>query len=183
MTSNINTGTSQTSQQIQHTKISHATTQAMQQKPSTTINFYERYQPYYEFTNFWDQHPIMLDGKLWPTVEHYFQAQKFIGSNQYLQETIRLLATPRDVFTAANGKNGTYKNQIRSDWNSVSKDIMRKAIQAKFRQHQDLAKILKHTGSSTLVEHTANDSFWGDGGNGSGQNWLGKILMEVRATL
>lgn len=30
------------------------------------------------------------------------------------------------------------------------------------------------------MEHTANDSYWGDGGDGSGKNMLGRILMEIR---
>ena len=36
------------------------------------------------------------------------------------------------------------------------------------------------TGTRELVEHTANDSYWGDGGDGTGQNKLGKLLMQVR---
>jgi len=34
-----------------------------------------------------------------------------------------------------------------------------------------------------LIEHTKKDSYWGDGGNGSGKNKLGKILMKVRYEL
>jgi predicted NAD-dependent protein-ADP-ribosyltransferase YbiA (DUF1768 family) len=39
------------------------------------------------------------------------------------------------------------------------------------------------TGDADLIEHTATDAYWGDGGDGSGRNMLGKILMEVRARL
>ena len=34
-----------------------------------------------------------------------------------------------------------------------------------------------------LIEHTKNDSYWADGGDGSGLNKLGKILMKVREKL
>ena len=34
-----------------------------------------------------------------------------------------------------------------------------------------------------IVEHTKNDAYWGDGGDGSGRNMLGRILMEVRRRL
>ena len=34
-----------------------------------------------------------------------------------------------------------------------------------------------------LVEHTGRDCLWGDGGDGSGLNTLGKILMRVRERL
>jgi hypothetical protein len=33
------------------------------------------------------------------------------------------------------------------------------------------------------VEHTTNDRYWGDGGDGSGKNRLGALLMELRAEL
>jgi N-glycosidase YbiA len=31
------------------------------------------------------------------------------------------------------------------------------------------------------VEHTRNDAYWGDGGDGTGKNRLGQLLMELRA--
>jgi predicted NAD-dependent protein-ADP-ribosyltransferase YbiA (DUF1768 family) len=33
------------------------------------------------------------------------------------------------------------------------------------------------------VEHTKNDAYWGDGGDGIGKNRLGQILMAVREEL
>ena len=47
-------------------------------------------------------------------------------------------------------------------------------------QHDDLKAILLGTGDAKLVEHTENDTYWGDGGDGSGKNRLGQILMQVR---
>jgi len=60
---------------------------------------------------------------------------------------------------------------------------MRKAVRAKFEQHADLAALLRATDDAPIVEHTTNDTFCGDGGDGSGENMLGRILMEVRAEL
>jgi len=34
-----------------------------------------------------------------------------------------------------------------------------------------------------LIEHTKNDSYWADGGDGSGKNRLGQLLMELRNQL
>ena len=50
------------------------------------INFYHLDEPYGEFTNF-ARFPIRLEEKTWPTSEHYFQAQKFAGTQQ--EEAIR----------------------------------------------------------------------------------------------
>ena len=60
---------------------------------------------------------------------------------------------------------------------------MRKVVLAKFTQHADLRAILLGTGDALLVEHTENDSYWADGGDGSGLNRLGQILMSVREEL
>ena len=75
------------------------------------------------------------------------------------------------------------KKKLRRDWESVKVGIMRQAVRAKFTQHEDLKQLLLATGESKLVEHTENDDYWGDGGDGSGKNMLGRILMEIRKEL
>lgn len=62
-------------------------------------------------------------------------------------------------------------------------DVMKKALNAKFTQHNFLKRKLVDTGSRTLVERSPYDSFWGDGGDGSGLNHLGSLLMELRSKL
>jgi ribA/ribD-fused uncharacterized protein len=54
---------------------------------------------------------------------------------------------------------------------------MREALLLKFTQNENLRQLLLQTGHSKLIEHTKNDKFWADGGNGSGQNKLGILLM------
>ena len=75
------------------------------------------------------------------------------------------------------------KQTLRRDWESVKVGMMRAAVQAKFTQHADLRALLLSTGDAKLVEHTENDDYWGDGGDGSGKNMLGMILMDVRDEL
>ena len=75
------------------------------------------------------------------------------------------------------------KRPLRRDWEVVKDDIMREALRAKFTQHEDLRIILLETDDAELVEHTKNDSYWADGGDGSGLNMLGKLLMELRDEL
>lgn len=75
------------------------------------------------------------------------------------------------------------KHALRRDWASVRLDIMAKALYAKFTQHEDLKALLLSTGESSLVEHTAQDDFWGDGGDGRGENWLGRLLMSLHDNL
>lgn len=140
------------------------------------IRFYSLNDQYGEFSNF-APYPIRLDKKLWPTSEHYFQAQKFQGMAN--REEIREISSPMEAARMGRSR----KKPLRKDWESVRVQIMRKAVLAKFTQHKDLQVLLLSTGDVRLVEHTANDSYWGDGGDGSGKNMLGRILMEVREQL
>lgn len=119
----------------------------------------------------------MLKGKRWPTTEHYFQAQKFAGEPD--EEEVRLARTPR----IAAGMGRDRKRPLRRDWEAVKERVMLDALRAKFTRHEDLREILLGTGAAMLVEHTANDSYWGDGGDGSGKNRLGFLLMQVRDEL
>ena len=73
------------------------------------------------------------------------------------------------------------KKKLRREWESVKVAVMTEAVRAKFTQHDELRTILLATGDAKLVEHTANDDYWGDGGDGSGKNMLGQVLMRVRA--
>jgi len=57
---------------------------------------------------------------------------------------------------------------------------MREALYAKFTQHSDLTEKLLSTGNLKLIEHTKNDRYWGDAGDGTGVNMLGQLLMETR---
>jgi N-glycosidase YbiA len=142
----------------------------------TQILFYATDKPYGEFSNF-SRHTITLDGFLWPTSEHYFQAQKFAGTPH--EGELRQQPTP--MLAAQMGRRRDLP--FRPDWEAVKDEIMMTALRAKFIQHPELRELLLSTGDAELVEHTKNDSYWADGGNGSGRNRLGELLMELRAEL
>ena len=140
------------------------------------IRFYRSGDAYGCFSNF-SRHPVTLKGKTWPTSEHYFQAQKFPGTEH--EEEIRNASGPGEA-----ARMGRQRSRpLRPDWEQVKDDIMREVVLAKFTQHDDLRRALLDTGDAELIEHTANDAYWADGGDGSGKNMLGKILMEVREQL
>ncbi len=137
------------------------------------IQFYKVHDSYGFLSNF-APYPIFLDNQVWKTVEHYFQASKF--EDEFTKLKIRQMNSPMDA--ATEGRNG--KNALREDWDYIKEDIMREAVLAKFLQHPKLRKKLILTGNSILIEHTKNDSYWADGGDGTGKNRLGIILMEIR---
>jgi ribA/ribD-fused uncharacterized protein len=145
-------------------------------KNTQQILFYRQNDPFGEFSNF-SAHPFELKGKVWPTSEHYFQAQKFAGSEH--EESVRLAPSPS--ISARLGRSRALP--LRADWEVVKDDVMREALRAKFAQHPKLKSLLLATGNAELIEHTEKDRYWGDGGDGSGKNRLGQLLMELRTQL
>jgi ribA/ribD-fused uncharacterized protein len=141
-----------------------------------TIYFYKVSDPYGCFSNF-SLHPIEIEGLHWQTVEHYYQAQKFVGSeNQGLIQVIREVETP--VEAAKLGRDRTLK--LRSDWEQVKQLVMWQGVLTKFLTHTDIQAILLSTGEQAIVEDSPTDYYWGCGQDKTGQNQLGRILMKVR---
>lgn len=141
------------------------------------IYFYTvREEPYGCFSNF-SRHGIDLDGAWWPTVEHYFQAQKFTGTPYANQ--IRIAFTPKQAADLGRSR----QHPLRSDWEEVKDEIMLRAVRRKFELHTHLRKLLLATGAEELIENAPSDYYWGCGSDGSGQNKLGQILMRVRMEL
>lgn len=176
------------------------------------ISFYRPQDPYGCFSNF-SRHPLVLDGHVWPTSEHYFQAMKFWPHRPDLVERVRDAVSP--AAAAALGRDTTLP--IRADWDSYppqelwdrisfkqplacddgifrdmepealfarTKDIfMYLALEAKFRQNDDIRKILLTTGEDYLIEDTHNDPYWANGPSKNGPNKLGRLLMVLRTKL
>ena len=126
-----------------------------------------------DLSNFADS-PFELDGKKWKTVEHYFQAQKTLDEKE--QEKIRKSFKPKIA------KKLGREVKLRSDWEEVKVDIMRKALNEKFDDYE-FQKLLLATKDRAICEDASWDKFWGTGkyrSTGPGKNMLGQLLMELR---
>jgi len=145
--------------------------------PNSTIWFYKTEAPCYWLTNFWNC-VVAVFGMTFKNSEAAFQSQKFRDPN--IQRLFCNMA-PREAFNAV--RSDELKNRVRSDWHNIKNDIMYEVLKAKFVQNAYLRNALLATGASVLVERTANDNYWADGGDGTGQNMLGQILMRVRAEM
>lgn len=169
-----------------------------------TINGKKYVTNYFEFSNFYPlDPPVKIDSKEYPTTEHYYQSMKFLSEEptkdqiEYAEE-IRKCSSPLHAFYLGRkyvNPQYTQRNSIqpilnkyksvrmREDWNEIKNNCMRKAVYQKFYQNEKLKELLLSTGNRKLVEHTPRDKWWADGGDGSGKNMLGIILMEVRLFL
>ena len=142
------------------------------------ILFYDKLQPYYDFTNF-APYPIVVERVMYPTSEHYFQAQKLIGTQHFHQ----ILTNPSPRYAFEYARQERVKPWIRKDWQEIKNDVMFKALYHKFTQHSALARMLLQTGDKELIEDSPYDSYWGCGRDKQGMNMLGKLLMRLRKIL
>lgn len=77
-----------------------------------SIKFYRTNEKYGAFSNF-SRHPVLMGGKIYPTSEHFFQSQKFVGTPH--EEEVRLAANPSTA--AAMGRDRS--RPLRKDWEMV----------------------------------------------------------------
>lgn len=125
---------------------------------------------------------MLINGKLWATVEHAFQAAK----TEHLAEQQRIRAEP-DAWRAKR-RGGVVR--LRPGWDRMKYGVMLEIVREKFKQNLDLRKKLLATGDAILVEGNYwHDNIWGicwcgcSRGKNVGTNWLGLILMQVRLEL
>ncbi len=138
------------------------------------IYFYSTRADYGAFSNF-SRHGFNLDGTYWRTVEHYFQAMK--TDDPEWRNWIAIAPDPKEA------KKRAWARKPRTNWDVLRDDVMRRAVLAKFEHHTDLQELLLSTGKEEIVEAAPHDYYWGAGKDGSGQNKLGLILIEVREIL
>lgn len=131
-------------------------------------NFHESHR---FLSNFYPS-PIVIDGMRCATVEHAFQALKteVVASREWV----------RSAPTAAEAKKRGRQVEMRADWDAVRVSEMRRCLREKFSDLELMAQ-LQATGDEELIEGNYwHDYFWGVC-DGRGKNWLGKLLMEIRA--
>ena len=116
---------------------------------------------------------------MYPSVEHAYQAAKFLDLTH--QQEIRNVATPNQSKKVARKLEAA--GYRRKDWDEVKVNIMRGLLREKFSQLPEQL-VLFATENEELVEgNWWGDKFWGQCPIGVGENWLGKLLMELRTDL
>jgi ribA/ribD-fused uncharacterized protein len=123
------------------------------------------------FSNFHSA-PIRLEGKIWATMEHFYQAQKaFIPSD---------VERVRCCVKAWQAKAMGRRIPLHPDWEDRKVWEMYRGVREKFRQHRGLRQLLLSTGLRPIHENRP-DPYWGGGPNyPEGQDLLGKILVLLR---
>ena len=125
----------------------------------------------YEFLSNFHPSTIRFEGVLYPTVEHAYQASKSLDPK--VRDLIRRARTPADAKKLGQGMS------VRPDWSEIKLEIMKRLIHEKFENPFLRPKLLETEDAELILNNRWNDRFWGVC-RGSGENWLGKILMEER---
>lgn len=156
------------------------------------VLFFKRDRGTFFFLSHFYPSPIVIEGERWPTVEHFFQAQKSLDPE--FRSAIRNCISPGMAKQLGAAPEGPRKHSAqswfrkqgrkhRADWREIRLDLMRRADFAKFSQNGPLRELLLATQEAEIVEDTDSDPFWGSGPDGEGENWAGRILMEIRERL
>lgn len=139
-----------------------------------TIKFYRVKEQYGFLGNFYPSR-MFIYGLWWNWVEAPYQSKKTFD----LDEQQLIWKATKAMDSRIIGQ--TVK--IRPDWDEIKRQVMKECVTAKFLQHPVLRKQLMDTGTEILIEDSPVDWYWGCGKDGTGQNVLGQVLMEVRTEL
>ena len=126
------------------------------------------------------RHPVTINSCTWPSVEHFYQAQKFIGHPD-LMEQIAHEPNPEKAKGIAHAPENT--PLVRSDWEIEKDEVMHIGLRAKVQQNPDVLQHLLASGDLHIVEDSPVDYYWGCGENGTGLNRLGALWEEIRQQL
>lgn len=138
------------------------------------IKFYRTKEPHGCFSNYFKRR-FFVNGRWWNWSEAPYQAAK----TTVQAEIDQIWRAEKANDTRLLGQKVT----MRPDWDQVKRQVMKEVCMAKFLQHADLRKILMDTGTEELIEDSPVDWYWGCGADGTGQNVLGQVLMELRTEL
>jgi len=166
---------------------------------SSVIEFYRANEnPFGAFSNLF-RRSIRVRGEEFPTVEHAYQSLK--PRDRRVRDWLMSAPSPSLVALAAH----TFPSEeadpaevmgrtsdallgfhTRPGWSRLRYPWMLQCLQIKFEQHDDLRDLLLSTGTIRIIEAGRIDDDagrrWGIV-NGRGQNYLGRMLMRVRAQL
>lgn len=130
--------------------------------------------------------PVTHGGREWRTTEALFQALRF--SDEAVRREIREQKSPMTAKMVAKKHRAA---MAVAPMGQADLDNMRLVLRLKLEAHPRLRRLLLETGEAQLVEDCSSRArgsglFWGAAlrdGEWVGENWLGRLWMELRAEL
>lgn len=138
-----------------------------------------------KLSNLWDDNVIIIGGKQWKSVEHFYQANKFKKNNPEYFEQFSLdsdseLSKDPILAKAAGSTNGKAGGkqirplniQIDPDFSKKKDLIMEEALYAKFTQSDELKDLIINTKNAKLLNYQVGD-----------KSIIADDLMKVRSKI
>lgn len=155
------------------------------------IGFYRENELYGFFSN-WYPSEFSYAGKKYANIEQFMMYQKMRTFSQYdIADHILKTTDPAECKKLGRTHIDNWDSEL---WDKISYAVVKRGIKAKFFQNKELLQRLLDTGDRLLAECAPNDNKWGIGiavdderrfdvCSWTGQNLLGRILMDVREEL
>ena len=138
------------------------------------------FEKFYIYFSPYTAHAIELGGRVYPTVEHAYQCQRYID-NKIIDEIIAATSPVKAWETSTKYKHlqiPEFKDE------NYKLEVMKKLMRLKALQHEEVRKALLESGDLKIVKHIVTyppgDGFWDDGEDGEGDNHMGRMWMEIR---
>ncbi len=120
-------------------------------------------------------HPILLEDRHWPTVEHYFQAQLAAGNGHNIAQA----ESPQEAYRLGN----PWFRRKRKGWKNLRRVLMTRGLYTKCMMYPEVKEFILASGDQLITETSAFDHYWGIGRDLRGENMLGKVWMDIRGKL
>lgn len=133
-------------------------------------------------------HPVVFEGQSFFTAEALFQSLRF--SDESIKKSLTEIRNPMKAKFFAKAKDRAALMTVQP-MSEQDLENMRLVLRLKMEQHEEIRNALLATGDDLIVEDCTNRQggsglFWGAAlvnGEWKGQNWLGRLLMELREKL
>lgn len=152
---------------------------------SEVVVVYKTKEAFGGLSNMASGYPLQINGIRILTTEALYQACRF----PHMPEIQREIIGQHSPMTAKM-KSKPYRKDSRSDWDEVRYKVMRWCLRVKLAQnYAEFGRLLLATHDRPIVEQSRKDDYWGAkladelGETLTGQNVLGRLLMELREKL
>jgi len=146
------------------------------------VTFSKTKESFGGFSNMSTEYPLVVNGVVFPTSEHFYQCMKYVDQPEVQKEIL----TEKNPLLMKN-KQKKHRGLIRKDWDELKGIIMEFTVHLKLITHWiKFGNLLVESGTKEIVEVSKKDSFWGmipQISNPSvlvGENKLGGILSRFR---
>lgn len=117
--------------------------------------------------------------ELAPTVEHFFQSERFRGTDEALRRAILEANSAREARKLAQRKSAVE----RPNWTALQERVMETGLWMKLREHPQYAQTLVRHPEAADLAYPYRDHFWGGHREGVSENRYRTVLLRMRDKL